>query len=127
GGATLEGAATVAGGTTMEMVDRIGSLVEKNLLVAEEGPDLQPRFRLLETVREDAFEQLRASGEEPAPGDAHARYVMACVEQSWPRLWMDQHDCTLIEHENVRASLRWLLDRGDVDGAGQVVWSLGMF
>jgi predicted ATPase/DNA-binding CsgD family transcriptional regulator len=127
GGAALEGAATVVGGTTYEMFDRLGSLVEKNLLVAEEGPDLEPRFRLLETVREYALEQLRASGEEAATRDAHAGYVMAFVEQSWPRLWMDQHDCTLVEHENVRGALRWLLDSGNVDGAGQVVWSLGMF
>jgi predicted ATPase/DNA-binding CsgD family transcriptional regulator len=127
GGATLEGVATVVGCAAEDMFDRLGSLVEKNLLVAEEGPELEPRFRLLETVREYALEQLHASGEEAAARDAHARHVLAFVEQSWPRLWRDQHDCMLVEHENVRGALRWLLDRGDVDGAGLVVWRLGMF
>ena len=127
GGATLEGAATLAGGTTTEMFDRLGSLVEKNLLVAEEGPDLEPRFRMLETVREYAFEQLRASGEEATARDAHARYVLAFVERSWPELSRNQRDCMHVEHENIRGALRWLLDRGDVDDAGRVAWCMGMF
>jgi predicted ATPase len=127
GGATLEAAATVVGSTTTDMFDRLGSLVAKNLLVAEEGPDLKPRFRLLETLREYALEQLRASGEEGGARNAHARYVLAFVERSWPRLWRDQRDCMLVEYENVRVALGWLLDRGDVDGAGQIAWSLGMF
>jgi non-specific serine/threonine protein kinase len=127
GGMSVEAAAAVIGGTLKDLFDRLGSLVEKNLLVAEEGPYMEPRFRFLETVREYAIEQLRASGEEVAARDAHAQNVLGYVERSWPRLWRDQRDCMFVEYENVRGALRWLLDRGAVDGAGRIVWYLGMF
>jgi predicted ATPase len=126
-GCTVEAAAEVGGCTPDNVLDRLGSLVDKSLLVAVEGPGAEPRFRLLETVREYALEQLRASGEEATARDAHAGYVLAFVEHAVARLWIDQHDRALVEHDHVRAALRWLLDQGDVDAAGRLIWWLGRF
>src|SRR5262249_45846285 len=124
GGATLEAAASVLGGAPNEMFDCLGSLVDKSLLLAEEAPATEPRFRLLETVREYALEQLRASGEEVSARDAHARYMLTFVDRVPARLRTDRHDRALAEHNNVRAALGWLLERGEVDAAGRLVWWL---
>jgi non-specific serine/threonine protein kinase len=123
----VDGAVAVVDGQPREILDRLGSLVDKSLVVAIEAPDGEPRFRLLHTVREYALEQLRAEGEEVTARDAHAQYVQAFADRTPPRIWFTQHDRALIEHGDVRAAVRWLLDRGDIDAAGRLIWWLGMF
>ena len=68
GGCTLAAAISVCGddGTEeLEMVELLGSLVDKSLLVAEVYRD-QPRYVLLETLREYAAERLARCGEQPS-------------------------------------------------------------
>ena len=125
-GCTLEAAATVVGGEPSEALARLTTLVDKSLLVASDGPAGEPRFRFLETVREYALERLRAREEEASARAAHARYVLTFIQHTAPHLWTDQRDYALVEHDNVRAALRWLLDEGDVDAAGQLVWWLAL-
>ena len=62
------------------MFDCIGSLVGKSLVIAEDGNAGEPRFRLLETIREYALDELQANGEEAAARDAHAQYTCSA---SW--------------------------------------------
>ena len=54
GGCTLEAAEAVAAAASsiVDVLDGIASLVTKSLLRQEEGPDGEPRYRMLETVRE---------------------------------------------------------------------------
>ena len=54
----------------------IAALVDKSLLRQEEGVEGEPRFRMLETVREFGLERLEASGEEPATRDRHAGFFL---------------------------------------------------
>ncbi len=126
GGATLEAAASVLGGAPNEMFDCLGSLVDKSLLMAEEAPATEPRFRLLETVREYALEQLRANGEEVSARDAHARYMLTFIDRVPSRPRTERHDGALAEHNNVRAALGWSLEANEVDAAGRLVWWLGL-
>ena len=80
-GCTLEAAEAVcqaghdpaAGvGQSLEVLDGVASLVDKSLLRQQEQTSGEPRFRMLETIREYGLECLTASGEESAVRRAHA-------------------------------------------------------
>jgi predicted ATPase/transcriptional regulator with XRE-family HTH domain len=66
-GWTLEAAETVCGGAklaTEEILERLDVLVDNSLVYAAVDVEQEPRFGMLETIREYALEQLAASGEE---------------------------------------------------------------
>ena len=78
GGFDLAGAEAVAGvgDGGLDALDGIASLVEKSIVQQVGGPEAEePRYRMLETVREFGLERLAASGEEPTVRGAHAAYV----------------------------------------------------
>ncbi|MFN8633969.1 MAG: tetratricopeptide repeat protein [Chloroflexota bacterium] len=92
-------------------LDLVSALVESSLVRAEDGVADEPRFRMLETVREYGLEQLRASGEEDAVRDRHLAWCDELTEEfgrhlfgQTYRVWLDRLDA---EHDNVRAALRW--------------------
>src|SRR5204862_6162251 len=91
------------------MLDGLESLLRKNLLRDEEQPDDEPRFRMLETIREFAAECLAESGEEDAVRRTAADYYLDFVEGSQQELtgpnqviWLQRIDR---EHDNLRAVL----------------------
>ena len=81
------------------------SLVQQDELAA------QPRYHLLETVRQYAYQHLRASGEERDTRDRHLAWACDLAERMAPLLRGDAQSstCTLlqIEHDNLRAALEW--------------------
>jgi predicted ATPase/class 3 adenylate cyclase len=127
-GCTLEAAEAVcqavdvptAGvGQSLEVLDGVASLVDKSLLCQEEQASGEPRFRMLETIREYGLECLTASGEAPAIRRAHADYYLALVEEAEAALtgleqatWLDRLE---VEHDNLRAALRWAEEGGEVE------------
>jgi tetratricopeptide (TPR) repeat protein len=132
GGCTLEAAEVVVNPEgTRDVFTGIAALVDKSLLRQEEGADGEPRFRMLETVREFAQEHLEASGEEGATRDRHAGYFLALLDRGDPivspppdQAWLD-----LIErdHDNIRAALRWSQEAGQHDAFLRLVGTLGDF
>jgi predicted ATPase/class 3 adenylate cyclase len=83
GGCTLEAAEAVcsaAGGLPLDLLDGIDSLVQKSLLRQEEGPGGDPRFTMLETIREFAQERLLELTEADALRQAHADTLLALAE-----------------------------------------------
>ena len=121
GGCTLETAEAVcsaAGELEIDVLDGVASLVDKSLLWQDEaGPE--PRFLMLETIREYALEQLEASGEAAATRRRHAEYYLALAEQAAPELrgaqqlaWLDRLDR---EHDNLRAALGWARQSGEAE------------
>ena len=88
GGFTLEAAEAVASGSGEPGIDPfegVASLLDKSLLRQEAGPGGEPRFSMLETVREFALEQLAASGEEAAIRERHAAWCLALAETAGAR------------------------------------------
>lgn len=117
GGCTLEAVETVCVAGEVDQddaIDILTSLVEKNLLHAQEGPAGETRFTMLHVVREYAQERLRKQGEAGVVGERHARYFLGLAEEAATEVpgpkapeWFDRLET---EHDNVRIALRWALD-----------------
>ena len=127
GGFTLEAAEAVYEPDTPDAgsaFDILASLVDNSLLVSHAGStdppgDDEPRFTMLETIREYAAERLGSGGEAEEVHHAHATYYLALAESAQPEVselmlggWLEVLER---EHENLRAALRWAIRRGDVD------------
>jgi hypothetical protein len=101
-------------------MDTLGSLVD-NSLVRAETRGSEPRFILLDTIREYALERLREGGDWAQAHDRHAAYFLALAEPKITELhgrgqlaWLDRLEA---EHGNVRATLSWLTHHGPVEHA----------
>jgi predicted ATPase/DNA-binding winged helix-turn-helix (wHTH) protein len=97
-----------------EVIERLGSLVDKSLIVVEGGP--APRYRMLETTRAYALEQLADAGETAALERLHARWIARLCEDllevtPMPRA-IDWGSWFAPELENVRAALDHVFARG---------------
>ena len=75
----------VAGLDRLDVVDLLGSLVNKSLVGTEQGPE-NLRYRLLETIREFACERLAEAGDAAAISAAHCDYFVSVAEQAGARL-----------------------------------------
>jgi predicted ATPase len=102
------------------VIDTLSSLVDCSLVRAETRSG-EPRFALLETVREYALERLRVTGGEQEARDRHAAYFLALAEPAEAELqgpgqlaWLDRLE---VEHDNLRAAMSWLVDEGPLEQA----------
>src|SRR5437660_1342119 len=82
------------------VLEQLAHLLDKSLVQAQQGIGGEPRFTLLETIREYATEQLVASGEEAALQQRHAHYFLKLAEEAEPHLsspewniWLEQMNC----------------------------------
>jgi predicted ATPase len=82
GGCTLEAAEAVcAPEGELDVLDGLGSLVDKSL-VRQEEVDGEPRFSMLETIREYALERLDQAGESSDVRERHAAHVEAFAHEA---------------------------------------------
>lgn len=122
GGCTLEAAEAVCNTNRdleMDLFEGLSSLVDKNLIQNSDEPSPEPRFAMLETIREYGLERLMASGEEPATRRAHAAYCLVLAEEGNPELnpadratWLSRCD---LEIDNFRSGLDWLFQNQQLD------------
>lgn len=96
--------------------------------------DDEPAFGMLETVRVYAEEQLTAANELGVARRAHAHHFLAMAERADSEMrGRDQRASFLRlerERDNLRAALRWLLEREDPterEGALRLAGALGYF
>ncbi len=101
--------------SNVDVLNVLGSLLDKSLVYRREGLAGEPRFLMLETIHEYAREKLHSSEEEVELERRHALYIMGLAEQAEPELtrgrqakWLDRLEA---EHENIRAALRWARER----------------
>jgi predicted ATPase/class 3 adenylate cyclase len=115
GGATLDaiGAVVFDPGERADALDATASLVDKSLVRQETQPDGEPRFRMLETIREYALEQLDSRGEAEQQRERHAAWVLAFAEQHAQAVFGDDQGAALDaferEHDNIRAAISWAM------------------
>jgi predicted ATPase/class 3 adenylate cyclase/DNA-binding CsgD family transcriptional regulator len=102
---------------TGQVLDGVTSLIDNSLLLQIEREGEEPRLVMLETIREYGLEALASSGEEETIRKAHAMYHLALAEKAEPELvgpqqaeWLNRLER---EHDNLRAALQWLVERGE--------------
>src|SRR5436305_2946006 len=128
---SLEAAAAVWGVAPDSVLDTIGVLLDNSLVYRHSALSEAPRFRLLETIREFALEQLEGNQElEPAQHRA-ATFFLRLVEQAAAELrsadqavWLERLDR---EHPNLLVVLRFAADQGDGDLVTRVAGALAGF
>ena len=114
GGLTLEAVESVvaaAGPLAVDVLDGVSSLVDKSLLRQAEGITGDPRYVMLETIREFGLEKLDASGEAEVTRRAHAEHFLALADELSPLTWGPEQAHSLdqlqAELDNLRAAFAW--------------------
>jgi len=120
GGWSLEAAEEVSAGgaiTRDEVLDLIGGLVNKSLVMAEHQGDGRTRYRLMETLRQFGWQRLGAREDQDEVRQRHATYYRDRAMEAAQYLygpdqvtWLDILEC---EHANLRAALAWAIERQD--------------
>jgi non-specific serine/threonine protein kinase len=134
GGFTLEAAEAIvvdAPAQAIDVVECLASLVDKSLVLSEEDGEGRHRFRLLESVRDFALEQVTGREEGDSVGRAHARYFLELAERAAPELVGPSQRAWFLrlewEHGNLRTALRWLWSHGENELALRLTAALGYF
>ncbi len=127
GGFTPQEAESVCATGLVEQISNIlDSLVDKNLIQRQASVAKYPRFAMLKTIREYAFEQLEQSWEKEEIFTRHILWALDLVEtpQSTDNTWLEMMEGEL---DNLRVALRRSIDRQDVETAYRLSASLARF
>ena len=116
GGWSLEAAEAVctpAGAEGLDTLETLDALVRHSLARRDDGAP-EPRFRMLQTIREFGLERLAESGEELEIRERHAQFFLTLAEEAAGELtgpgqaaWLDR---LAWDHDNLRGALRWSVD-----------------
>ncbi|MEU8222249.1 BTAD domain-containing putative transcriptional regulator [Kribbella sp. NPDC048915] len=133
GGASLEAAEQICSDEHLPAESVLGvlaSLVDKSLVEAASG-ERSVRYRMLETVRAYAGEQLKASGEYERFRHAHTVYFSRLLRNARPKMrtgeqveWIAR---LTADNENLIDALRTAIDSGSARVAVQMVAVLGQY
>jgi predicted ATPase/DNA-binding SARP family transcriptional activator/Tfp pilus assembly protein PilF len=131
GGFTLEAVETICASETGTGVDPRGLLLRMvaSSLVSLAGQDGEPRYRLLEPMREYAAEKLSQTNRSEPLFSRHREYYLAFAEQAVSELfgkeqaiWLGRLDR---EHDNLLTALARSIERRDAASAlrlGAALW-----
>ncbi len=130
-GFALDAATSVCGGEgldELDILDLLGSLTDKSLVVADTSGEHE-RYRLLESTAAYALEKLRTSGEHEALARRHAAYYRDLAEAADERFGIGSIFAWLagaeLELDNFRSALAWALTDGhDVVLGGAIAGAL---
>ena len=132
GGCTLWAAEAVSGPIDgSNVLDTIGSLVDKSLLRVRDTSDGEAGFVMLETLREFAAEQLHLDPDAGDVGRRHAYAFLALADEAKPHLagparepWLRRLEA---DYENLRVAMQWLLEHQDAQRACRLASALDWF
>ncbi len=131
GGSALSSIEPVCGATTDDLVGDLAALVDLNLLRRSPRPSSDPRFAMLETVREYAVQVLEHEGRlEPARW-AHTRHFLELAEEAEAGFERDEQTAWLErmerELDNVRAALDFAFSSGRTECGLRIAAALSRF
>jgi predicted ATPase len=111
-----------------DVLDTLDALVA-NSLVQQEVHDGQPRFRMLESIREYALEQLRDSGRWHEAHADYAAYFLDLAQRLEPFLGIEPSAIERLEteHDNLNAVMNWFLDEREWENAIDLGWAIWGF
>ncbi len=136
-GCTLEAAehitnvAPASSEVSLALLDSIASLMDKSLVQQSELDGEEPRFRMLETLREYGQERMSERQEAQTIHRRHALYYLKLAEEAEAHLKTARQDEWLArleqEQENLRSALTWLTGQHEVELALRLCAALGWF
>ena len=113
------------------LLEGLASLVDKSMLQHELRSNGEPRFMLLETLREYALEQLDIAGQLSQVRRRHASFFLEFVESIEPgpqkpnlSAWMKELE---EEHDNLRTALQWALENDEIEHALRIAGAVWRF
>ncbi|WP_455382869.1 ATP-binding protein, partial [Salinispira pacifica] len=139
GGFTVEAAEEVCGSATartapIEVVEGIESLIDKSLIQAIlDDEETEPRFRMLQTIREYALSRFDADAQAAGVRDAHAAWYANLAEGFREVIWGSASSREekvawmrriSIEYDNIHAALEWASTSGQPVNAFRIVGAL---
>ena len=131
GGWTIEAAEAVSGRDQGDVLEMLGRLIDQSLVRRLSGSNGEPRFGMLETIREYARLQLSLSGDREAIEHRHGAYFLALAERAeiglnGPEIgqWLPRLD---VELDNLRAVLDRAIAADDADSALRLCSALWRF
>jgi predicted ATPase/transcriptional regulator with XRE-family HTH domain len=102
-----------------DILDGLRTLVDNSLIMPMDDAQEEPRYRMLDTIREYAAEQLEAAGELDELQRRHSAHYVQLAERAElalqdrdQRVWYPRLEW---EHDNLRAALDWLLRAGEAE------------
>ena len=132
GGATIEAIEAVCDtrrDLNVKLWDAIELLASNSLVRRIDADDSEPRFALLETMREYGIELLAAAGEENYTRKAHAAYFLVLAEEQGRAIRRERTGKHPFDADrgNFRASLDWLVAAGEVEWGLRLVIALAVY
>ena len=132
GGWTLDAARAISETTPGATLDLLGQLVDKSLVQTEPQSDGTLRYRMLETLRQYAAEQLQKTGQTEEVQRRHALLFADAIVRRWGPFWFGEHTEIRLasierDYENFRTSLRWLVSQRDTRAAERLAAALTTF
>jgi predicted ATPase/class 3 adenylate cyclase len=131
GGWTIEAAERVCAPNALglDAFEGLASLVDQSIVRREESAHGEPRFLMLETIREYAGERLAQAGERDELRRRHAAYYTEIAEAAEPQLTRDPEviDRVARDHDNYRAALSWAIENDEADVGLRLGFALWRF
>lgn len=129
GGFGLDDALSVCPAATLAT---LAKLADRNLLAVVGGQEGEPRYRMLETVRELAAERLAEdSGQAALIRRRHAEHYLVLAETAEPQLTRQRQDEWMarlaIDYDNLRAALIWCRDEPVPEICARLAAALGSY
>jgi predicted ATPase/DNA-binding CsgD family transcriptional regulator len=128
---TVDESQPASGASDLGILGGLSALASKSLLRRETQTDGELRFGMLETIRAFALEQLGVCGELEEAARRFRDFYLQLAEDAEPNLigpdqavWLDGLER---EHDNLRAALRWCIERGAAEEGLKLVGALWRF